>query len=97
MRAIPRSLRKKINDEWKKECIFCGRNDVELHHAFIYSGRQVNELWALVYLCKSHHKLAHGSSEFKRLLQNICLNNASDDELSDYSKTFKKIIEGEER
>lgn len=60
MRPIPPKLRKLIDaNQYFKTCArkgdgYCdGRITIE--HAWIYSGRQINELWAFVPLCWHHH------------------------------------------
>ncbi len=40
-----------LNDQYPDECD--GR--VEQHHNLIYAGKQVDELWAILPVCKYHH------------------------------------------
>ena len=58
MRPIPPQLREQIAaDPFMKRCIYpwCG-NWPEWEHAFEYSGRQINEAWAIVPVCTYHHR-----------------------------------------
>lgn len=56
MRAIPPAHRREIsNDEFFKKCVVCGSHKVQIHHNFIYAGKQISELWNYVPLCEEHH------------------------------------------
>lgn len=84
---IPKNLREIINvDPYYRECARkspeCdGRITIE--HAFIYAGKQVNELWALIPLCWKHHL---GSLLNKRENHRIALARATDEDLMKYPK-----------
>lgn len=59
---IPKELKEKINsDPFYQRCCLkeeaCGGR-LEIHHALIYAGRQVNKIWCLFPLCQHHHALA---------------------------------------
>ncbi len=63
MRPIPIALRAELEPLPRmKICHLCGsRTEIEWNHALIYSGRQVNELYAIVALCKHHHRGNNGT------------------------------------
>ena len=44
-----------IHTLFQKDSHLC-RGKVEWHHALIFSGRQIQEAWAIVPLCQYHHK-----------------------------------------
>lgn len=86
MRPIPPKLRKQIDENpYYKTCArkgdgYCdGRITIE--HAFIWGGRQINELWAFVPLCWHHHL---GLSLDKRKNQWIAINRATKEDLKKY-------------
>ena len=61
MRAIPENMKREIlaNPFYKVCCLKdedC-KGRIEWHHNFIYAGRQVNEIWAILPLCVFHHGL----------------------------------------
>ncbi len=58
MRPIPKKLREQLQeDPFMQHCIHegCPRTP-EWEHAWIYSGRQINEDWAIVPCCTFHHR-----------------------------------------
>ena len=59
MRKIPIKIREVINkDSFYKKCIHesIASNDIEIEHAFSYSGRQINELFALVPVRRKYNR-----------------------------------------
>lgn len=76
MRPIPLIQRKQINDDTYFKT--CGRKKdggcdgrITIEHAWIYSGRQINEIWAFVPLCWYHH-LGPGLNKEKNQWLSIC-------------------------
>ncbi len=63
MNPILLPLRKKLNDDpWMKSCCLCHtKQSIEFNHALIYSGRQINEDYAIVPLCSDCHRGAFGT------------------------------------
>lgn len=56
MRPIPKKLlHEMLNDTWYEHYCLCGVWGVNLHHHIIYQGRQLNEKWAIVPVCREHH------------------------------------------
>lgn len=90
MRPIPQNLRKIIeNDSFYRIC--CLRSyrcegKIEIHHNFIYSGRQQNYLFCLLPLCQYHHKIEK-SPKFRDDLDRIMLRRTT---LEFLIKTFPK-------
>lgn len=73
MRAIPAKIRRELeSDPWMKQCKFpnCTSTNIEWHHATSYQGRQVNEKWAIIPLCKKHHDSQEG--KYRSELMAIC-------------------------
>jgi len=64
MRPIPQKLKDKLaKDPFMKTCVYT-RKDAPNHncrgritweHAFSYSGRQINEAWAIIPCCEAHN------------------------------------------
>jgi len=82
MRSIPQKLRKQIAiDPRLKKCWFPGCNSlkVEINHTFIYSGRQVNAMWAFSALCEEHHRTGddsfHKNKKTREFIELECLKN----------------------
>jgi len=63
-------------------------------HALIFAGKQVDEAWAIVILCSRHHAVNEyqdGGDLQKEKNVWIALNQATDDELRQYSKAIDYI------
>jgi len=77
VRPIPPQHKEIISKEPRfKKCWICGKMNVEINHTFIWSGRQINELWSYSALCKEHHTGKtgfHSNRETKDLVQWLCL------------------------
>lgn len=52
-------------------------------HAFIYAGKQIQELWAVIDLCWYHHL---GAGMNKNINEKIALSKATDEDLAKYPK-----------
>jgi hypothetical protein len=91
MRPIPKQLRDEMADDpFYKQCCL-GDNcygKIEFHHNLIYAGRQVNEKWAILPLCKFHHD---NIAWVRRRVDHIMLNRATDGELRAYSKAIDYV------
>lgn len=61
---------------------------IEWHHNLIFGGRQLNEPWAILPLCKHHHD---NIVRVKELVTWIMLNRASDQQLKEVSKAIPYI------
>lgn len=87
MRPIPLSIRGKINaDPYYKKCARQGgdcEGRITMEHAFIYAGKQINELWAIIPLCVFHH-LGRGLDKEEN--QRIALARATPEDLDKYSR-----------
>jgi len=60
MRPISPRVRKQIDsDPFYNQCCICGSKQVILHHVWIYSGKQIDEAWAIVPVCEEHHDNCH--------------------------------------
>lgn len=99
MRKIPINIRKQIDQSpFYHRCVLCGKTreqeKIEVHHNLIYAGRQVNDLWTLLPLCKTHHDdIVH----CKERCNWVMCNRASISELIKYGKVvdyvrMKKIL-----
>lgn len=80
-------MRKIISlSRYYKKCARKGvdcRGRITIEHALIYSGRQINELWALLPLCWYHHI---GKGLDKRYNEHLALQRATDEDLAKYPK-----------
>lgn len=63
---------------------------IEWHHNLIFAGRQVNEVFAILPICRWVHDQAR-NREFRDRLDWIMLNRASDEELTYFSKASDLI------
>ena len=91
MRKIPIKLR----EELAQLPQVCARKNHECsgritwEHVWIYAGKQINELWAIIFLCWYHH-LDKGLN--KRENERISLEQATDEDLAKYpNKNWKKL------
>ena len=88
MRKIPKDvLEEYLSTSFSKECCFCGNKIPQLHHNLIYGGRQVNEVWTFLPLCKKCHDSVNHIN-VRRLADWCMLNRGTDEELQKYSKVM---------
>lgn len=59
---------------------------VEWDHVWIYAGKQINEPWAIVGLCKKHHRNKDGNGYLKSLVQGISIRLATSEDLAKYPR-----------
>lgn len=86
MRPIPQKLRKQISeDPFYKKCCITGSLNVSLEHCWVYSGKQINELWAIVPLDRKLNT-SHPSKEIKEKCRLISLKRATKKDLAKYPK-----------
>lgn len=93
MRRIPSELRIEMDSDpyyWK--CALEPFTDnhvgeVEWHHSLIWGGRQINERWAIIPLCKLCHRRINkpNNNEF---VEWITLSRATPNRLSELSKAY---------
>lgn len=93
MRPIPQTIRKIIDtDPYYKICARKGvdcSGHITMEHAFIYAGKQINEVWAIIPLCVYHH-LGEGLN--KELNQWLSLQRATEEDLQKYPrKDWKQL------
>lgn len=85
MRKIPtRVVSQMENDPYYQMCARHGPDcagRITWEHAFIYAGKQINEVWAIIPLCWHHHL---GSGLNKELNQWISIQRATPDDLLKY-------------
>lgn len=58
MRAISAKIRKQFK---KEKCHCCPNLGNEKHHALIYAGKQIDELFAIISLCTNCHRGNNGT------------------------------------
>lgn len=89
MRPIPLKLREEMSeDNFYKKCVLQDENcsgKIEFHHNLIYAGRQVNEKFCILPVCKFHHD-HEKNSEIKKRLNWIMWNRATKEQIQKYSK-----------
>lgn len=93
MRPIPKEMRDEMaEDPYMKKCCMVGigtcDGKIEWHHNLIFAGRQVNEPWCIMPLCKTHHDKIDGG---KAICNWIMLNRATDEQLLPYCKATDYI------
>ena len=78
------------DDPFMKQCIYdnCPMPP-EWEHAFIYSGRQVNEKWAIVPVCTFHHRREGLDKDYNRYR---ALERATDEDLAKYPRVDWKQL-----
>lgn len=94
MRPIPPSMRAKLEVLPRmKRCEVdllqdvygeCSRR-IEWHHVWIYAGQQINEIWAIVGGCTTHHAMASDPA-IKALFETASLSYATEANLSKYPR-----------
>ena len=94
MRPIPPAHKKILDTDPRfKMCARKGigcSGRITIEHAFIYAGRQINEIWAYVPLCWHHHLGEGLDKNFNRWLS---LRHATEQDLAKYPRTdWKQLI-----
>lgn len=89
MRPISKKLKFEIQgDPYYDKCARAKEGGcdgrITWEHAFIYAGKQINEKWAIIPLCRYHHL---GDGLDKRKNQLIALQRATPEDLAKYPKT----------
>jgi hypothetical protein len=97
MNPIPHLVRKECEaDPYYKKCCLTGKESWEVkidwHHAFDYSGTQINEKWAIMpiwwYMHSSNgdEKSVHNSKKTREFVQYLSLLRATPEDLAKYPK-----------
>lgn len=65
---------------------------IQWHHVWIYAGRQIDEVWAILGICEGHHDMVNGNEYIRHALQRESLLLASQEDLDKYPrKDWKQI------
>jgi hypothetical protein len=87
MRPIPTKMREELDKLPRMHCcerVGCDcRGRITWEHVWIYQGRQINEIWAIIGLCEYHHL---GPGLDKRKNEWISLNYATEEDLKKYPR-----------
>lgn len=91
MRPIPLKMRDEMhNDPFYKKCCAVGlgycAGRVQWHHVWIYAGKQINEVWAIVPACERHHDQVQKEPKVRRFFEKLSLDRATFDDLVLYPK-----------
>jgi len=70
MKPMPPKLRKELSKDsyYKKCCLTKSNENIEWHHAWIYAGKQINEKWAIMPVCKEKHSAYKDSDSIHNCL-----------------------------
>lgn len=87
------------SDTFYKKCCaeglgYCA-GAVQWHHTFIYGGRQINEVWAIVPACERHHDQVQKEPKVKMFFEKVSLARATETDLKKYPRknwTVLKLI-----
>lgn len=95
MRPIPLEHRKIIDSDpyYKKSCLSGLKGHIEIHHAWIYAGKQISELWNYMPLLKDEHEEVHKNLALRNKVKFLSLQRVSMEEL--YKKYQKRNWEQE--
>jgi hypothetical protein len=65
---------------------------IEWHHVWIYGGRQIQEVWAIVAGCHHHHDMVGKQQAVRMAFEAASLQEATDEDLAKYPrKDWKQI------
>lgn len=83
MRPIPLEHRKIIDSDpyYKKSCLSGLKGHIEIHHAWIYAGKQISELWNYMPLLKDEHEEVHKNLELRNKVKFLSLLRVSMEEI----------------
>jgi len=96
-----RKISPKVKEALLKEPQVCARGKdggcagrITWEHALTYAGKQIDEVWAIIFLCERHHAV-NGYQDLGALNKEknvwIALCRATDEELKKYSKAINLI------
>lgn len=89
MNNIPPKIKSQLADDPTMQYCCIGNllceGKIEWHHVWTYSSNQIQEIWAIVGICKYHHDRAE-IPEIKKLIQYHSLSKATADDLKKYPK-----------
>ena len=96
MRPIPLPLRRQLEATPRMHrCMLagyerlygrCDQGRPEWHHVFIYAGSQINEAWAIMSACHTHHEEVKKDRAIKQAFETASLLIATDEDLAKYPK-----------
>lgn len=100
-----RKISPKVKEKLLQEPQVCARlkdgfckGRITWEHALTYAGKQIDEVWAIIFLCEYHHAV-NKYQDMGALNKNknvwIALNRATDEELKKYSKAIDLIKQRE--
>lgn len=104
MRPIPTKHKITINsDKYYSKCCLTGMTNnsvkIDIHHAWDYQGKQINELWAYMPVWEKMHlptglpNSVHNSRETREYVQYLSLLRATEEDLKKYPrKDWKQIF-----
>ena len=93
-----RPISPKIKKQLLEESDVCARKDwdcsgrITWEHVFIYAGKQINEVWAILKLCEWHHL---GDGLNKRENERLAVARATEEDLAKYPKKDWSIYQYE--
>lgn len=95
MRPIPPELKEEMsNDIYYKQCCLSSlgncSNEIQWHHNLIFGGKQVNEKFCILPVCKYHHDIAN-NRYIRERLDHIMLQRATDEQLKPFCKAINWI------
>jgi hypothetical protein len=93
MRPIPLKLREDMSsDKFYSKCCIANfvipcSGKIEFHHNLIFAGKQVNENFCILPICKAHHDIEKHTI-IKEKLNWIMWSRSSDEQIKEYSKAI---------
>ncbi len=78
------------NDKFYTKCCIASEHcygKIEWHHNLIYAGRQVNEKWCILPVCRHHHDIEK-VKEIGERLDYVMLNRGTDEEIVKFCKAI---------
>jgi hypothetical protein len=91
MRPIPIPMRATMSEDpfYSKCCVvglgYCA-GKVQWHHVWIYAGKQINEIWAILPGCERHHDQVQKEPEVRKFFEKVSLSRAGPEDLAKYPK-----------
>jgi hypothetical protein len=95
MRPIPPKMRQELEKLPRMKACTLSRlqsvyghceGKLDWHHVWIYAGRQINELWAILAGCQRHHRMVDSDAAIRASFQTASLALATDEDLAKYPR-----------
>lgn len=101
MRPIPPKMRQGLSEDPRmKVCAVSNLQSlygacsvkIDYDHVWVYAAKQINEPWAILGVCRTHHDMKNGNREIRETIQRTSLRLATEIDLAKYPRRDWKQV-----